>query len=503
MGGIAVGVLAAGCGADDTATDGATLEAPPPEGPVPMIVDYSPTLSDVPALLFLATHPDVDLLAVTLPGTGESDCEPGVRNTRALLSIAGHPDVPVACGPEAPMTGERDWPLQFREAANNLEGVVLPAVTDSDPTDAVELLANTLRGADHPVTIVTLGPLTNLGYAFQAEPTLADNVGSIVTMGGAFDVAGNVFDAGEIAGASPDAEWNLYIDPESVDVVLNSGAAITFVPLDATNFVPGNMSIFSRLSATSTTDSGEAVRQLWAASLGTERSIAAEWWYFWDELAAVIAVDPAVATISERKVAIDDLGVTTQHENGVPALVASAADPDAFEQRFLETFAGGELPPIQLTNEEEQYLTAVRAATHDLVTAVDGAFIEAETQADQVPADELAAQITGQVFSAMHTFHQRLSAATSPTSIQPQHDALLDAAATFAAQEDIYLDTLATAAPQEPIGVNDFFAIFFGAMEAAELTSPFDAFETACADLELAAYGLGATEAICLTDGPS
>ena len=91
LGGIAAAVLAAGCGSDDTTADGAALAAPPPEGPLPMIVDYSPTLSDVPALMFLATHPDVDLRAVTLPGPGESDCAPGVRNTRALLMIAGQP----------------------------------------------------------------------------------------------------------------------------------------------------------------------------------------------------------------------------------------------------------------------------------------------------------------------------------------------------------------------------------------------------------------------------
>ena len=73
-----------------TVSDSAPVSAP--SGGRPMIVDYSPTLSDVPALMFLATHPDVDLLAVTLPGTGEADCGPGVRQTRALLVIAGHPD---------------------------------------------------------------------------------------------------------------------------------------------------------------------------------------------------------------------------------------------------------------------------------------------------------------------------------------------------------------------------------------------------------------------------
>ena len=503
LGGIAAVLVAAGCGSDDTAADGPVLEAPPPEGPVPMIVDYSPTLSDVPALMFLATRPDVDLLAVTLPGTGESDCEPGVRNTRALLEIAGHPDVPVACGPEAPMTGARDWPVQFREAANNLDGVVLPPVTAADPADAVELLTDTLRAADQLVTIVTLGPLTNLGYAFDAEPTLASRVGAIVTMGGAFDVPGNVFDAGENTGASSDAEWNLYIDPESVRLVLQSGAPVTFVPLDATNFVPGNIEIFRRLSATSETDAGEAVRQLWAASLDTERSIASEWWYFWDELAAVIAIDPSVATISERLVTIDDRGVTREHEDGARALVASAADRERFDRTFVETFAGGELPAVQLTSDEEQYLTAVRDAVAELFTAVDGAFMTAETQADQMPADALVVQLVGQVFDAMDAFHRDVSDAESPSNLQSQHERLLGAAAAFVAQRDTYLDALAAAAPTEPVDVDEFFGLFFAAIESAELASPFEAFEAACVDIELVAYELGATEGICFTDTTS
>ena len=500
LGAIAVVVAAAGCGSGDTVTDGTSTGVGPLGGAVPMIVDYSPTLSDVPALMFLATHRDVDLLAVTLPGTGESDCEPGVRNTRALLAVAGHPDVPVACGPEAPMTGDRDWPLQFREAANHLQGVVLPSVGAVDPIGAVDLLADVLADADQPVTIVTLGPLTNLGYAFEREPALAAKVRSVVTMGGAFDVPGNVFDAGEIAGAAPDAEWNLYIDPASVRVVLESGAPVTFVPLDATNDVPGNMEIFARLSATTATDSGEAVRQLWAASLGTERSIAAEWWYFWDELAAVIAVDPTVADISERSVAIEDSGVTVEADIGVSALVASAADPEQFQQVFLETFAGGELPVLQLTSDEAQYLDTVSAAIAELRTAVDDAFVEVQTQADREPADELAGQLVGDVFGAMDTIHKELSAVEAPDRLRSPHEALLDATVAFLDTEDDYLEALNAATPSEPLGADAFFEMFFGVMEAAGLASPFEAFETACGNLELAASGLGATDRVCLVE---
>jgi inosine-uridine nucleoside N-ribohydrolase len=499
--GVVIAVVSVtGCGSDDTVTDGGAADAPARGGPVPMIVDYSPTLSDVPALMFLSTRSDVDLLAVTLAGTGESDCESGVQHTRALLVIAGHPNVPVACGPEEPMVGDRDWPLTFREASQDMRGVILPPVSDAHSIDAVDLLTETLHDADRQVTIVTLGPLTNLGHVFDAEPDLVAKVHSIVTMGGAFDVPGNVFDAGQIADAAPDAEWNVYIDPESVRVVLESGAPVTFVPLDATNFVPGGIGMFERLSATVGTDAGEAVRQLWEASLGTERSIAAEWWYFWDELTAVIAVDPSAATTSERSVGVEDSGATIERDDGVTASVASAADADQFERIFLETFAGGELPVIQLTSDEDRYLGFVRAAMLELGAAVDHAFAGVEGQADEVPGDELAARLVGEVFDAMATFHEALSGVEGSERMRTEQDALIDAAATFLAEEGTYLEILDAAAPSKPVGVDRFFEFFVGTADAAGLASPFEAFEAACGELELAAFGLGATDPICIIE---
>ena len=332
-----------------TVSDSAPMSAP--SGGRPMIVDYSPTLSDVPALMFLATHPDVDLLAVTLPGTGEADCGPGVRQTRALLVIAGHPDTPVGCGRDEPMEGDRDWPDAWRDSANNLPGVALPGVAEEDPVDAEELLARILRDAEVPVTIVTLAPLTNLGNLFRNDPSLADHVHSIVTMGGAVDVAGNVDTA-------PTAEWNLYIDPESVRAVLDSGVPITFVGLDATSSVPGSAGIYARLEASASTAAGEAVRQLWSAGLDL---ITSDGWFFWDELAAVIAVDASVATISEHNLSIDDDGATVVDEGGTSVRVATAADPAEFERLFLEVFAGEAIAVVVLTPTERGYIGQIAA----------------------------------------------------------------------------------------------------------------------------------------------
>ena len=87
-----------------------------------VIVDYSPTVSDVGALLYLTQHPRVDLLGVTLAGTGESRCDAAVPNTIALLELAGAADVPVACGPSEPVGEGNEWPSEWRDAADALAG---------------------------------------------------------------------------------------------------------------------------------------------------------------------------------------------------------------------------------------------------------------------------------------------------------------------------------------------------------------------------------------------
>ena len=102
-------VALGGCSAEKS---GRSTDAP---SSMQVVLDYSPTLSDADALLYLASNPAVDLLAVTLPGTGEADCGPGVQITRALLTVAGSNDVPIGCGRNEPLIGDRDWPDQWRE----------------------------------------------------------------------------------------------------------------------------------------------------------------------------------------------------------------------------------------------------------------------------------------------------------------------------------------------------------------------------------------------------
>ena len=98
------------------------------------------------------------------------------------------------------------------------------------------------------MTIVALGPLTNLAEALLATPSLADKIARIVIMGGALRVAGNIRELNPRIENSF-AEWNIFCDPYAADVVFQSGAPITLVPLDATNQAPLSDAFVQRLAS--------------------------------------------------------------------------------------------------------------------------------------------------------------------------------------------------------------------------------------------------------------
>ena len=144
----------------------------------------------------------------------------------------GHPEVPVACGSSEPLAGDRAFPAEWRARADSAYGLPIPAVeVEPGGPDAVDLLTTTITASPSPVHLLTLGGLTNVAEALNASPELAQQLEQIVIMGGALEVPGNVTPAG---GSAPlPVEWNLYVDPTADVVVLESGAPITFVSLDA------------------------------------------------------------------------------------------------------------------------------------------------------------------------------------------------------------------------------------------------------------------------------
>ena len=81
---------------------------------------------DVMAILYLLSRPDVSIRAITISGTGETHCEPGVRNALGLVALAGKADIPVACGREKPLQGDTEFPAAWRAGVEKIRGVTLP-----------------------------------------------------------------------------------------------------------------------------------------------------------------------------------------------------------------------------------------------------------------------------------------------------------------------------------------------------------------------------------------
>lgn len=309
--------------------------------PRAVIIDTDMAPDDWMAILYLLRRSDVDVKAITVAGTGEAHCGPGVQNAKKLAALAEKPAIPVACGRSTPLQGNRSFPQPWRDWADRLAGLSLPSGEPVSTVSAVELLRAAISESSDKVAIVVLGPLTNLGDAFEAEPTLASHVEMIYIMGGAFQVAGNVGQSG-FGIQNESAEWNMYVDPHAAAVTVRSGAPMTFVPLDATNQAPLTKAFYDRMTQDRSTPTASFVFQV----LGTVHDrLQSDFYWFWDPLAAAIWADESLATFSEQHVTVSEeegpsVGSTRFAGSGAPARIAVKVDRAAFERQFLAVLNG-------------------------------------------------------------------------------------------------------------------------------------------------------------------
>jgi pyrimidine-specific ribonucleoside hydrolase len=317
---------------------------------MPTIVDTDAGLDDAIAILYLAASPEVDLRAVTVAGTGLAHCFPGANNIVGLLELVGRADVPVSCGPEEPVAGSpfQPFPYEWRRLADGRYGDAWRIGRgDVDDRSAPQLLLQTVRSSADPVTLVTLGPLTNVAAAVDQDPSLAAELERVVIMGGAFDVPGNTANA-EPPPERDVAEWNIYTDPQSAREVLDAGLPLRFVPLDATNDVPLDAYLLRAAARAPSTDAMAVVNTLLS---GVHGMVSAGEYYLWDPLAAALAVRPELGTIERRGVDVVTRGAEagrtfTQDGGDVTAEIFTGAQGRAAEAALLSGLAGSPVTAI-------------------------------------------------------------------------------------------------------------------------------------------------------------
>ena len=193
--------------------------------PKPVILDVDPGHDDAVALMLACGHPDLDLLAVTTVA-GNVPIEKTTRNTLRVLSLVGCTQVPVGVGASEPL----ERPLHTAEDIHGKSGLDGPkeipeANFGPDERGAVALIADTLRASPEPVTLVPVGPLTNIAALLRDQPDLKGRIAHISLMGGSMGL-GNT---------TPAAEFNIYVDPEAAREVFESGLTITMSGLDITH----------------------------------------------------------------------------------------------------------------------------------------------------------------------------------------------------------------------------------------------------------------------------
>ncbi|MBB4908114.1 nucleoside hydrolase [Actinophytocola algeriensis] len=193
----------------------------------PLIIDTDPGVDDAFALALACAAPEVDLIGVTTV-FGNVGLALTTRNALRVLALYGRDDVPVAAGAEQPLVHPHPHRARHVHGADGLSGQAetLPErATGVAGVDAVSLLVSLLESAPAPVTIVPIGPLTNIALLLAAHPGVRSKIARLVVMGGALG-GGNVTAA---------AEFNIWSDPEAARrVLVEEPVPVTLVPMDLT-----------------------------------------------------------------------------------------------------------------------------------------------------------------------------------------------------------------------------------------------------------------------------
>lgn len=191
-----------------------------------VIIDTDPGIDDALAIMLALASPELDVRALTTVG-GNAGIEVTTHNALRLLHLCGRDDIPVGAGAKVPLVRQDSSADEAIHGADGFGGVeIKPAPRQADPRTAVQVIADVVTNSAEPITLIALGPLTNVAALIAAHPEVAARLERIVLMGGGARVLGNM---------TPAAEFNMWFDPEAAARVFDSGVPITMVGLDVTH----------------------------------------------------------------------------------------------------------------------------------------------------------------------------------------------------------------------------------------------------------------------------
>jgi inosine-uridine nucleoside N-ribohydrolase len=302
-----------------------------------IILDVDTGTDDAIAIMMAALSPHIELLACTTVW-GNRPVKNTTDNTLRVLDYIGRADIPVFRGLDAPF-----GPISVPQPASDdhsggkmhPERLDLPeATTAARSQNAVEWLIATLNSRTEPVTLVPVGPLTNIAAAVTLDPSIVDKVDEIVIMGGAH-AFGN---------ATPSAESNIWHDPVAADVVFKAGfKRVVLVPLDATHdalITAAQVDELEALGTPAARATATCIRQRIVAHNESQPQAIPDSAPIHDAVCVAYLIDPAVIPLNHYHVGIETTGVRTYGRTVIDvryrgyekpnAHVALTADADVF-----------------------------------------------------------------------------------------------------------------------------------------------------------------------------
>jgi purine nucleosidase len=216
---------------------------------LPIIIDCDPGQDDAISLLLAMSSPRaLEILGITTVA-GNVPLDRTTRNARLMCDIAGRTGISVCSGCAKPLQ-RRLITAEKVHGKTGIDGItIVEPQTPLGELHAVDFIIETLHDAENAsVTLVLMGPLTNIATAIEKDRTILGSVAEVVLMGGAMREGGN---------ASPSAEFNILVDPHAAAIVFGSGVPITVMGLDVTHQVLSSVERRDRLR-TIDNDAGRA-----------------------------------------------------------------------------------------------------------------------------------------------------------------------------------------------------------------------------------------------------
>jgi inosine-uridine nucleoside N-ribohydrolase len=270
--------------------------------PQRVIIDTDPGVDDAMAILLALNSPELKVEALTVvPGNVEA--AQGLENALKILSLAGRCDVLVAGGAQHPLN-QKLVTAEFWHGKKGLAGVDLPAPKcKPDPRFGPDLIIEMVHKYPHQITLIPVGPLTNIALAVSKDPGIVPLVKNIVIMGGSIT-------GGNVNGA---AEANIYGDPEAAQIVFNAGWVVTMIGSDV-----GERTLITRKDVT-LLQANHAPESDFVASLAdfyVARSDKSGYpgAAMYDPLAVATVIDPTLVTLQNMHVDVETRGEFTRGE---------------------------------------------------------------------------------------------------------------------------------------------------------------------------------------------